>query len=49
MDHACGYSSSELDEGLHLLHTFFSIEQPDLRQAIVAFVMDLSKLEHERR
>jgi hypothetical protein len=46
--YVCGYSSLEPDEGLRLLHMFFGIKQPALRQAIVTFVVDLSKLDHER-
>lgn len=39
-----GFPASDPEEGLHLIRSFLSIRQASLRQAIIAFVTQISAL-----
>jgi hypothetical protein len=47
IDRARGFSWAEPQEGYRLMHSFFSIRRPALREAIVKFVTELSTLDDE--
>jgi hypothetical protein len=48
-DPARGFTWSDPEEGYRLTRAFLNIREPALREAIIAFVAEVSKLHHDEQ